>query len=109
MSGFHACVRLGVARRREAVGRERVNQSFLKSLSNALRASSAFFGAGGPGLTAIDGGGAEAPLVPSRATVTRGVKSEQSLFLSLTAMRTGIGFMHWKRVEGSKWEHCLQQ
>jgi len=56
-----------------------------------------------------DGGGADAPLVPSRATVTRGVKSEHSLFLSLTAMRTGMGFMHWKRVEGSKCEHCLQQ
>jgi hypothetical protein len=24
-------------------------------------------------------------------------------------MRTGIGFKHWKRVEGSKCEHCLQQ
>src|SRR5262249_13851249 len=28
---------------------------------------------------------------------------------SFTAMRTGIGFTHWKRVEGSKWAHCLQQ
>jgi len=83
--------------------------SFLNSLSNALRASSAFRGAGGPALIAADGWGADAPFVPSRATVTRGVKSGHSLFLSFTAMRTGIGFMHWKRVEGSKCEHCLQQ
>jgi hypothetical protein len=20
-----------------------------------------------------------------------------------------MGFKHWKRVDGSKWEHCLQQ
>ena len=24
-------------------------------------------------------------------------------------MRTGMGFRHWKRVEGSKCAHCLQQ
>jgi len=24
-------------------------------------------------------------------------------------MRSGIGFRHWKRVEGSKNVHCLQQ
>src|SRR5438477_6672055 len=47
--------------------------------------------------------------VPSLATVTRGVNSVHSLALSFTAMRTGIGLRHWKRVEGSKWEHCLQQ
>ena len=76
--------------------------SFLNNLSNALRASSALRGAGGPALTAADGGGAEAPFVPSRATVTRGANREQSLVLSLIAMRTGIGFMHWNRVEGSK-------
>jgi len=33
----------------------------------------------------------------------------QSLALSFTAMRTGMGFRHWNRVDGSKWEHCLQQ
>ena len=68
--------------------------SFLKSLSKALRASSALRGAGGPELGAADGGGAEAPAVPSRATVTRGVNEVQSLALSFTGMRTGIGFRH---------------
>jgi hypothetical protein len=24
-------------------------------------------------------------------------------------MRTGMGFRHWNRVDGSKWAHCLQQ
>jgi hypothetical protein len=76
--------------------------SFLKSLSNALRASSALRGAGGPA-----GEGevpCEVPFVetPSRATVTRGLKRVQSFDLSFTAMRTGIGLAHWKRVEGSK-------
>ena len=32
--------------------------------------------------------------VPSRATVTRGVNSAQSLFLSLAGMRIGIGLRH---------------
>jgi hypothetical protein len=32
--------------------------------------------------------------VPSRATVTRGVNEMQSLALSFTGMRTGIGFRH---------------
>ena len=79
---------------------------FLKSLSKALRASSAFRGAGGPA-----GGGAGCPLLetPSRAMVTRGAKSGQSLALSFTAILAGIGLRHWKRVEGSKWVHCLQQ
>jgi hypothetical protein len=29
--------------------------------------------------------------------------------LIIVALRTGIGFMHWNRVPGSKCEHCLQQ
>jgi hypothetical protein len=45
----------------------------------------------------------------SRATVTRGEKSAHSFAWSLMAMRKGIGFKHWKRVDGSKWAHCLQQ
>src|SRR5262245_29835208 len=57
----------------------RLRYSFLNSLSNALRASSAFRGAGGPALTAGDGTAADDPFVPSRATVTLGVKSEHSL------------------------------
>ena len=40
------------------------------------------------------GGGADGPAVPSRATVTRGVNEMQSLALSFTGMRTGIGFRH---------------
>ena len=48
-------------------------------------------------------------LEPSRATVTRGEKSVHSLAWSFKGILTGIGFMHWKRVEGSKCEHCLQQ
>jgi len=81
--------------------------NFLKSRSKALRASSGLRGAGGPGLT---GGVTAGPFaVPSRATVTRGLNSVHSLALSFTAMRTGMGFRHWKRVEGSKCEHCLQQ
>ena len=67
--------------------------SFLKSLSKALRASSALRDAGGPELVE-DGGGGAVPAVPSRATVTRGLKEMQSLALSFTGMRTGIGFRH---------------
>ena len=90
--------------------RGRLSYNFLKSLSKALRASSALRGAAGPALALAGGGGAaEAPAVPSRATVTRGAKKVHSLALSFTGIRTGIGFRHWKRVEGSKWEHCLQQ
>jgi hypothetical protein len=77
----------------------------LNNLSKALRASSAFRGAGGPDWWDEDGPpfGAGAPFdVPSRATVTRGVKRLQVLALSFGTMRTGIGFMHWNRVEGSK-------
>ena len=55
-----------------------------------------------------DMGGALAA-VPSRATVTRGVNKVHSLALSFDGIRTGIGFRHWNRVEGSKCEHCLQQ
>jgi hypothetical protein len=47
--------------------------------------------------------------VPSRATVTLGENNVQSLRWSLTAMRSGIGLRHWKRVEDSKNVHCLQQ
>jgi len=69
--------------------------NFLKSLSNALRASSALRGAGGPELAAeAEGDGADGPEVPSRATVTLGVNDVQSLALSFTGIRTGIGFRH---------------
>ena len=61
---------------------------FLKSLSNAERAASGDVGASTIGL----GGGAAA--LPSRATVTRGENNAQSLALSLTGIRTGIGFKH---------------
>ena len=84
-------------------------QSFLKSLSNALRASSALRGSGGPALSEGAGIGADWLVVPSRATVTRGVKSGHWLVLSFKGMRTGMGFRHWNRVDGSKCEHCLQQ
>ena len=90
--------------------RGRPSYNFLKSLSKALLASSALRGAGGPALLFAEGGGAEdAPAVPSRATVTRGAKKVHSLALSFTGIRTGMGLRHWNRVEGSKWEHCLQQ
>src|SRR3954453_12509383 len=82
--------------------------SFLNSRSNALRASLEFRGASwygwGRSRTAVG-----IPAGASRATVSRGAKSVQSFALSLTGIRTGIGFMHWNRVEGSKCEHCLQQ
>ena len=68
---------------------------FLNNRSKALRASSAFRGAGGPPVMCGGGGGAEAPLdVPSRATVTRGANSVQVFVLSFSGIRTGIGFMH---------------
>ncbi len=47
--------------------------------------------------------------MPSRAIVTRGVNRAQVFALSFNAIRAGIGFRHWNRVDGSKWEHCLQQ
>jgi hypothetical protein len=71
-----------------------LSYSFLKSLSKALRASSALREAGGPELFAVGGGGAEGPAVPSRATVTRGLKEAHSLALSFEGMRTGMGFRH---------------
>ena len=71
-----------------------LSYSFLKSLSKALRASSALRDIGGPELGEAEGGGAEGPAVPSRATVTRGLKEAQSLALSFTGMRTGMGFRH---------------
>jgi len=84
-------------------------QVFLNSLSKALRASSRLRGIGGPGFETW-GPAAAAPFeVPSRATVTLGRNRPQSLALSFTGIRRGIGFRHWKRVEGSKWVHCLQQ
>ena len=45
----------------------------------------------------------------SRATVTLGENNAHSLAWSFTGMRTGIGFRHWNRVDGSKCAHCLQQ
>jgi len=84
---------------------------FLNSRSNAFRASSALRGAGGPPVMCdAGGGGADVPFdVPSLATVTRGVNRVQVFVLSFSGIRTGIGFMHWKRVDGSKCVHCLQQ
>ena len=76
---------------------------FLKRLSNAARAS--FGRRVSPGAIVGDGGaGAE-----SRATVTRGLNNSHSFDWSFAAMRTGIGFRHWNRVDGSKCAHCLQQ
>ena len=69
---------------------------FLNSASKALRASLEFRGAWPLA------GGAGAAGDASRATVTRGSNSVQSLALSFTAILIGIGFKHWKRVEGSK-------
>ena len=79
---------------------------FLNSASNALRASPGLRGAGPCPLTG-EGGWAEGDA--SRATVTRGSNSVHSLALSFTGILTGMGFKHWKRVEGSKCAHCLQQ
>src|ERR1700704_4783508 len=80
------------------------SDGFLKSASNALRASL------GLRTTLLElwwtGGGAGAA---SRATVTRGSNNWHWLVLSLIGIRSGIGFKTWKRVEGSKWPHCLQQ
>jgi len=38
----------------------------------------------------------------SRATVTRGENNVHRFAWSFTGIRTGIGLVHWKRVEGSK-------
>ena len=73
---------------------------FLNSRSKALRASLALLGGAIFGSGTELRGGIEAGEA-FRATVTRGEKSVQSFRLSLTAMRTGIGFRHWNRVEGS--------
>jgi len=70
----------------------------------ALRASSELRGAGGPTSIGADAG---TLLVPSRATVTRGINELHSLTLSFMAMRTGMGLRHWKRMDGSKLEHML--
>ena len=45
----------------------------------------------------------------SRATVTRARKNSHWLAASFTAMRSLIGLVHWKRVDGSNQLHCLQQ
>lgn len=80
---------------------------FLKRLSNAARASSALRGAATFPLSPTFTTGAEGST--SRATVTRGEKSWHVFAWSFMAMRSGIGFRHWKRVEESKCTHCLQQ
>jgi hypothetical protein len=46
---------------------------------------------------------------PSRATVTLGENKLHWFPASLIGIRSGIGFKHWKRVDGSKCAHCLQQ
>jgi hypothetical protein len=76
---------------------------FLNRLSNATRASLGLRGAG-----AFCGSGTLA-LAASRATVTRGLNHVHSFGWSFPAIRAGIGFRHWNRVDGSKWAHCLQQ
>jgi hypothetical protein len=72
----------------------------LNKLSKAARASAGVLGF-------VDAG--PAAVVDSRATVTVEAKNSHWFAASLGEMRTGIGFKHWKRVEGSKWLHCLQQ
>jgi hypothetical protein len=58
----------------------------------------------------LTAGAAEVPdAVASRATVTRGENHSHSLAWSFEAILVGMGFRHWKRVEGSKCAHCLQQ
>lgn len=71
------------------------------------RASVALLGAG----TLLAGIPEPFPLgvAESRATVTRGLNRSHSLAVSFGEIRTGIGFRHWKRVDGSKCAHCLQQ
>jgi len=75
---------------------------FLNRLSNAARAS---LGVRGVGLAVM----LTLAEVASLATVTRGLNHVHSLAWSLTAIRAGMGFRHWNRVEGSKCAHCLQQ
>jgi len=58
----------------------------------------------------VGAGAAETPEdVVSRATVTRAENNSHGFAWSFDAIRTGIGFKHWNRVEGSKCAHCLQQ
>jgi len=80
---------------------------FLNKLSKAARASVALRGEAAiplsPTFATLPDGSA------SRATVTRGEKSSHVFIWSFSAIRAGIGFRHWKRVEESKCMHCLQQ
>lgn len=79
----------------------------MKRLSNAVRAS---LGVRGGCVTGFFAGAfPEDAGATSRATVTRGLKSSQVFAASLGEMRTGTGFKHWNRVDGSKCVHCLQQ
>ena len=75
---------------------------FLNNRSKASRASLALRGGGvlSPmaGLPFEPG----CPLATSRATVTRGENRVHSFARSFSGIRMGTGFMHWKRVEGSK-------
>ncbi len=88
----------------------RLRVYFLNRRSKASRASLALRGGGvfapGTGARPLPGICADDA---SRATVTRGENSVHTFAWSFKGMRTGIGLLHWKRVEGSKWEHCLQQ
>jgi len=95
--GFNECGRLTDQVRRDSV---RVLYSdFLNRLSKAARASLALRGSTICGTGAATGCGAE---TPSRATVTRGLNSSHVLTVPFGEIRTGTGFRHWKRVEGSK-------
>lgn len=97
--------RLGTSAQRGAASKH----YFLNKLSNAARASFALRGAGMM-LPLATGDCAAGPAgAASRATVTRGENNSQVLAWSFTAIRVGIGFRHWKRVEESKFTHCLQQ
>ena len=48
------------------------------------------------------------PDVVSRSTVARSEKNVQSLRARLSAMRSGIGWVHSNRWPGAKWVHCWQ-
>ena len=94
-------------RDRSVAGAIKGENYFLKRRSNASRASVALRGAGA--LTPEIGCRPAFCPETSRATVTRGENNVQLFAWSLIGMRTGMGFMHWKRVEDSKFTHCLQQ
>jgi len=105
VQGMKCSLSAGTSAQRGTCG-FRARRYFLKSRSNALRASSAFRGAGGPlcdewleceGVEfELDvGEGAGVLAVPSRATVTRGVNEVHSFALSFDGIRTGIGLRHW--------------